>query len=277
MGSALVDRARVGRLHEGWHPTTLVKFRARLLLHVCETLALENTLRLAEEILCSTVTVGADHRLHAVAGLGGLAVHRPAGSPRRPLTSSTPSFPSMPSLRAFGLRAGVCLRLARTRNPTAAGANGPNANGCSRAWPQDAERALRAVEHADGLLGDGRVADAHRLLRELIGQDFDTDDDRIPRLHRGHSRPPDHLDRRHRDASLPKELRRRSLTATSSPPRRPTRACRLSPRLFAPAGETDGPCLASHLRSARCRLLALSWAMLPTATAGPRRARLLDI
>src|SRR3954449_5515215 len=36
--------------HEGWHPTSLTKFRARLLLHGKEQLALENTLRLAEEI-----------------------------------------------------------------------------------------------------------------------------------------------------------------------------------------------------------------------------------
>src|SRR3954451_3220569 len=36
--------------HEGWHPTSLTKFRARLLLHGREALALENTLRLAEEI-----------------------------------------------------------------------------------------------------------------------------------------------------------------------------------------------------------------------------------
>ncbi len=50
---------------------------------------------------------------------------------------------------------------------------------------EDAERALQAVEHADGLLGDARVGDAHRLLRELIGQDFDIDDDGVPRLHRG--------------------------------------------------------------------------------------------
>jgi len=50
---------------------------------------------------------------------------------------------------------------------------------------EDAERALRAIEHADGLLSDERVADAHRLLRELVGQDFDVDDDGVPRLHRG--------------------------------------------------------------------------------------------
>ncbi|MGH2837589.1 MAG: transposase [Thermoleophilaceae bacterium] len=34
----------------GWHPTTLTKFRARLLLHGKERLALENTLELAGEL-----------------------------------------------------------------------------------------------------------------------------------------------------------------------------------------------------------------------------------
>jgi hypothetical protein len=50
---------------------------------------------------------------------------------------------------------------------------------------QDAERALEAVEQADGLLDDERVAAAHGLLRELIGQDFEIDQDGIPRLYRG--------------------------------------------------------------------------------------------
>ena len=50
---------------------------------------------------------------------------------------------------------------------------------------QDAERALQALEQADGLFDDELVASAHRLLRELIGQDFDIDDDGVPRLHRG--------------------------------------------------------------------------------------------
>jgi hypothetical protein len=50
---------------------------------------------------------------------------------------------------------------------------------------QDAERALEAVELADGLLEDEAVKAAHGLLRELIGQDFDIDQDGVPRLHRG--------------------------------------------------------------------------------------------
>ena len=47
---------------------------------------------------------------------------------------------------------------------------------------EDAERALQAVEAGELLLDDQQVADAHRLLRELIGQDFDIDEDGIPRL-----------------------------------------------------------------------------------------------
>src|SRR5438067_1819889 len=50
---------------------------------------------------------------------------------------------------------------------------------------KDAERALSAVEGAQELLADERVSAAHRLLRELIGQDFDVDSDGIPRLHKG--------------------------------------------------------------------------------------------
>ncbi len=50
---------------------------------------------------------------------------------------------------------------------------------------QDAERALQSIERADGLLEDEHVKAAHDLLRELLGQDFDIDQDGAPRLHRG--------------------------------------------------------------------------------------------
>ena len=50
---------------------------------------------------------------------------------------------------------------------------------------QDPERALRAVEQAEGLLEHEPVAEAHGLLHELMGQDFEVDDDGVPRLYRG--------------------------------------------------------------------------------------------
>ena len=50
MGSALEDALGLAVDHVGWHPTSLTRFRARLLLHGKERLALENTLRLAGEL-----------------------------------------------------------------------------------------------------------------------------------------------------------------------------------------------------------------------------------
>jgi hypothetical protein len=50
---------------------------------------------------------------------------------------------------------------------------------------QDAQRAMLAVEQADGLLEDEQVKAAYELLGDLIGQDFDVDQDGVPRLHRG--------------------------------------------------------------------------------------------
>jgi transposase len=46
--------------HRGWHPTSLTKYRARLLLHGKERLALENSLRLAEELGLLDAPNGAD-------------------------------------------------------------------------------------------------------------------------------------------------------------------------------------------------------------------------
>lgn len=43
----------------------------------------------------------------------------------------------------------------------------------------------RAVELAQGLLEDEQVEEAHKLLRELVRQDFDIDENGVPRLHRG--------------------------------------------------------------------------------------------
>jgi hypothetical protein len=115
---------------------------------------------------------------------------------------------------------------------------------------QDAERALRAVEHADGLLGDERVGGAHRLLRELIGQDFDIDDDGIPRLHRGTAsgRIISTVDTEMRHGRKSSSQRfdgyKLSATATNTP------APLITAIDVAPASEQDGP-QAKHLVDAQ--------------------------
>ncbi|MBD0283651.1 MAG: transposase [Thermoleophilaceae bacterium] len=50
---------------------------------------------------------------------------------------------------------------------------------------RDAERALRAVERDDELIADEQVAEAARLLREIVGQEFEVQDDEVPRPRRG--------------------------------------------------------------------------------------------
>jgi hypothetical protein len=50
---------------------------------------------------------------------------------------------------------------------------------------QDAQRSIQAVDRVDGLLDNEPVKAAYELLVELIGQDFDVDEDDVPRLHRG--------------------------------------------------------------------------------------------
>lgn len=56
--------------HAGFHPTTLVKFRARMLLHGTERLALERTLSLATELGADGGLGRADRGLHPDARSG---------------------------------------------------------------------------------------------------------------------------------------------------------------------------------------------------------------
>jgi len=170
--------------HGGWHPTSLTYFRARLLLHDKERLALENTLRLAEElglldgtveqIIDSTPMLGAAatqdtvrlvrHGVKKLLDAVALADQTAGQQLDRALEFdyTTPSEKPDCTWRVKAERERMLTRVA-----------------------QDALRALAGVEQADGLLADGRVADAHRLLEQLIGQDFDLDDDDVPRLYRG--------------------------------------------------------------------------------------------
>ena len=115
---------------------------------------------------------------------------------------------------------------------------------------QDAERALRAVEQADGLLGDEAVGGGARLLRELIGQDFEVDDDGVPRLHRG-----TRADRiisivdpemRHGRKSQQQRFDGYKLSAAATNTPEPL----ITAVEVAPAGEQDGP-QAKHLIDAQ--------------------------
>ena len=170
--------------HHGWHPTTLTKFRARLLLHKKDGVALENSLRLAaelgmldgpmEQIVDSTPMLGAAATQDTVR-LVRFGV-------RKLIDAVTAADPEAGETLAAGLefdyaQPGVkpeCqwrLKAERQRMLTRVAT--------------DAQRALLAVEQTDGLLDVEPVKEAWELLGELIGQDFDVDQDGVPTLHRG--------------------------------------------------------------------------------------------
>jgi transposase len=170
--------------HRGWHPTSLTKFRARLLLHGKERLALEGSLRLAGEL--GMLDAPAEQIVDSTPMLGAAATQDTVRLVRHGVRKLIDAVAAVDEQAAGSLAGGFefdyedpsqkpdCrwrIKVERERMLTRVA--------------QDAERALRAVEQAEGLLDDETVAEAHGLLRELVGQDFDVDDDGVPRLHRG--------------------------------------------------------------------------------------------
>jgi transposase len=170
--------------HQGWHPTSLTKFRARLLLHRMERLALERTLRLGEEL--GMLDGPVEQIIDSTPMLGAAATQDTVRLVRHGVKKLLDAVAGVDRDAAGRLDRALEFDYARPSDK-------PDCRWRERAErermltrvAQDAERALGAVERADELLRDVAVADAHRLLRELIGQDFDLDEDGVPRLYRG--------------------------------------------------------------------------------------------
>src|SRR5579875_167668 len=170
--------------HRGWHPTSLTKFRARLLLHGKERLALERSLRLAGEL--GMLDAPVEQIVDSTPMLGAAATQDTVRLVRYGVRKLLDAVGVVDEQAARSLSDGLEFDY---RDPQ----QKPDCRWRIRAErermltrvAQDAERALRAVERSEGLLDDEAVCEAHRLLRELLGQDFDVDDDGVRRLHRG--------------------------------------------------------------------------------------------
>jgi hypothetical protein len=170
--------------HQGWHPTSLTKFRARLLLHGRERLALEGTLRLASEL--GLLKGRPEQVIDSTPMLGAAATQDTVRLVRSGVRKLLDAVVAVDSAAAVRLDDGLEFEYGRPgEKPECRWRERAERERMLTRVAQDAERALRAVEQADGLLAEEPVAEAHRLLRELVGQDFDIDEDGVPRLHRG--------------------------------------------------------------------------------------------
>jgi len=235
--------------HEGWHPTSLTKFRARLLLHDKEQLALENTLRLAEEIGMLEGT--AEQIIDSTPMLGAAATQDTVRLVRHGVRKLLDAVAATDEDAAVRLDHGLQFDYARPgEKPDCHWRVKAERERMLTRVAQDAERALRAVDQADELLGDETVTEAHRLLRDLIGQDFDIDDDGVPRLHRGTR--PDRIistvdpEMRHGRKSSQTRFDGYKLSAAATNTAEPL----ITAVDVAPAGESDGP-QAKHLIDAQ--------------------------
>jgi transposase len=170
--------------HPGFHPTTLVRFRARLLLHGKERLALERSLELAAEL--GLLEGSVEQIVDSTPMLGAAATQDTVRLVRSGVARLITAVSVEDAEAAGGLCSGLEFGYARpNEKPDCEWRSKPEREAMLTRVAEDAERALRAVEADPGLHGTEPVAEAHRLLRELIGQDFDLDEDGTPRLHRG--------------------------------------------------------------------------------------------
>jgi hypothetical protein len=170
--------------HEGWHPTSLTKFRARLLLHELERVALERTLLLAEQL--GMLDGPVEQILDSTPMLGAAATQDTVRLVRHGVRKLLDAVGAVDESVGEQLDRALEFDYARPgEKPDCRWREKGERERMLTRVAVDAERALQGVEHADGLLDDEAVAAARTLLRDLIGQDFEIGDDGIPRLHRG--------------------------------------------------------------------------------------------
>jgi transposase len=170
--------------HRGWHPTSLTRFRARLLLHELERVALERTLELAEEL--GMLDGPVEQIIDSTPMLGAAATQDTVRLVRHGVRKLLDAVSAVDEHAGGQLDRALEFDYARpSEKPDCRWREKAERERMLTRVAEDAERALVAVEQADGLLDDDGVTDAHRLLRELVGQDFEIDDDGVPRLHRG--------------------------------------------------------------------------------------------
>jgi transposase len=169
--------------HPGFHPTSLVRFCARLLLHGEARLVFERSLELATEL---GLVEGEGSRSSTRPRSGAAAVQDTATLVRSGVRRLLDAVEANDGEAAEELSSGLRFDYSRPRVK-------PEGDWHDKAArvelvaevARDAVRALKAVEEDDELIADEEVAEAVGLLREIVGQEFEVEDDEVPPPRRG--------------------------------------------------------------------------------------------
>jgi transposase len=170
--------------HPGFHATSLVRFRARLLLCGKERLLFERSLELAGEL--GLVAGATEQILDSTPMLGAAAVQDTVTLVRAGVRKLIDAVSSADKQAARELCRGLRFDYAQPRvRPEGDWQDRDARMALLGEIARDAERALRATMADEALGGVEAVAGAARLLREIIGQEFEVAEDDVPRLRRG--------------------------------------------------------------------------------------------
>jgi transposase len=169
--------------HPGYHPTSLVKFRARLLLHGMERLALERSVALATEL--GLMEGSAEQIVDSTPMLGAAATQDTVRLVRSGVARLIGALSGADPEAADQLRRALAFDYEHPRRkPECDWRRKAARERMLTEVAQDARRALRAIGAEPDLAGDPKVAEALSLLGDLVGQDFEIDEDDTPRLRR---------------------------------------------------------------------------------------------
>ena len=170
--------------HPGFHPTSLVRFRARLLLHGKERLVFERSLELAQEL--GLISGQTEQILDSTPMLGAAAVQDTATLVRSGVRKLIDAVAAADEKAAEALSSGLEFDYSEPRRkPAGDWQNKTERMALLGEVAIDATRALGTVAEDERLLADERVAGAARLLREIVGQEFEPGEDDEPPRSRG--------------------------------------------------------------------------------------------
>jgi transposase len=169
--------------HPGFHPTSLVRFRARLLLHGKERIVFERSVELASEL--GLLAGDVEQIVDSTPMLGAAAIQDTVTLVRAGVRKLLDAVKAADAPAAEELSAILDFDYARPRaKPAGDWHDTTTREALFVEVATDAQRALRAVEHDNELVADEAIGEAARLLREIVGQEFDADDD-APRPRHG--------------------------------------------------------------------------------------------
>jgi len=162
--------------HPGFHATSLVHFRARLLLHGKERLVFERSIELASEL--GLLDGPAEQIVDSTPMLGAAAVQDTAVLVRSAVGKLIDAVAAADIRAAGELRDTLRFAYARPREkPEGDWADRDSRMQLLGEVARDAQRALRVVQAHGELADDEHVAQAARVLEEIIGQEYDVDDE----------------------------------------------------------------------------------------------------